>query len=109
MKQALTIVMLFTFLGGPFLAAQDSSPITKEAIQQRITELEAGRNQAIANVHAFGAAIQECTYWLQRLEDAEKTKSEKKDKKEKKEKKDKQDKKDKSTQGEPTKEGKNGN
>jgi hypothetical protein len=71
-------------LGGPLMAAQDPFPITKEALQQRISELEAGRNQAIANVHAFGAAIQECTYWLQRLEEAEKAKADKKDKKEKK-------------------------
>jgi hypothetical protein len=92
------MVALLVILGGSFLAAQDSLPITKEAIQQRITELETGRNQAIANVHAFGAAIQECTYWLQRLEDAEKAT------KDKEEKKDKKDKKEKSKQAEDNKE-----
>lgn len=67
----LAVLLAFVLLAQ---GAQDPAPksvVTKEALQERIASLEQARQQAIANVNALGGAIQECTYWLQRLEAAE--------------------------------------
>jgi len=53
------------------------SPITKPAIQQRLQYLQAGREQALANLNAFNGAIQECQYWLGQIDAAEKAAAEK--------------------------------
>ena len=38
--------------------------ITAQALELRLAELERGRTQALANLHAYDGAIQECQYWL---------------------------------------------
>lgn len=45
--------------------------IGKAELQERIAKLEVARDQAIANVNALSGAIQECTYWLERIENEE--------------------------------------
>lgn len=38
--------------------------VTQIDVEARLTELERGRAQALANLHAYDGAIQECQYWL---------------------------------------------
>ena len=76
-RTSITVVVLLACV---LLAqgAQDPAPapappftITKERLKERITELEAAREQAIANVNALTGAIQESQHWLAQLEAAE--------------------------------------
>ncbi len=67
-------LVLLLLLGGCLAAfAQNSkpSPITKEALEQRLAALKRDRTQAVANVNAYDGAIQECQFWLELLKDAE--------------------------------------
>ena len=41
--------------------------MTKEQIEARKAELQAGLEQLKANMHATNGAIQECNYWLSQL------------------------------------------
>ena len=42
--------------------------ITKEALEERLEQLQREREQLVANIHAYGGAIQECEYWLRQLD-----------------------------------------
>ena len=42
--------------------------MTKEALLQRKAELEAARQQHMANANAAAGAIQDCEYWIEQLE-----------------------------------------
>lgn len=59
--------------GAPLLAQQkpEKKGITKEALEQRLKQLQTGRIQAVANLNAFDGAIQECQHWLDELNAAE--------------------------------------
>ena len=68
-------------LGGCLtVSAQASKPplITREALLDRLEVLERDRAQVIANINAYDGAIQECKYWLEQLEIAEKEEKEEK-------------------------------
>jgi hypothetical protein len=41
--------------------------ITVTMLEQRLADLKAGKEQAVANVNAFEGAIQECQHWLDAL------------------------------------------
>ena len=41
--------------------------MTREQIEKRLAELEAQREQALANANALSGAIQDCRYWLEQL------------------------------------------
>lgn len=41
-----------------------TTAITVAALEARLAELEQGKAQALANLHAYEGAIQECRYWL---------------------------------------------
>jgi hypothetical protein len=49
-------------------AKTDKPAITRQMLEQRLAELKAGKEQAVANVNAFEGAIQECSHWLDLLE-----------------------------------------
>jgi hypothetical protein len=55
----------------PVVEKVEKSPITQEALEARLADLERGRVQAIANLNAYDGAIQECNYWLGQLKAAE--------------------------------------
>ena len=42
--------------------------ITLEQLQKRLEDLQAGRNQAEANMHAFDGAIAETKNWIKQLQ-----------------------------------------
>ena len=44
----------------------------KEQLAERLTTLQKQREQAIANANALNGAIQECQFWIAKLEEAEK-------------------------------------
>ena len=83
-KQTLAAVLAILLGGGAYLFAQEQvkpvpakpeikeHPVTKAKLQERLGGLEAGKSQAIANVQAYDGAIQECKYWIEELENAEK-------------------------------------
>jgi len=80
-KRALSITLLFLSLC--FLAYAQSTPkneggITKEVLQQRLVELQSGRDQAMANLNAYSGAIQECQHWIDYIEAASKQEQPKK-------------------------------
>lgn len=58
----------------PVVEKAEKSPITLEALEARLADLQRGKEQAIANVNAYGGAIQECNYWLEQLKAAEEAK-----------------------------------
>ena len=69
---------LLLVLGGCLtVSAQSSepSPITREALLDRLEALERDREQVIANINAYDGAIQECKYWIEQLENAEEEKA----------------------------------
>lgn len=73
------ILALLLVLGGCLtVSAQAGKPalITREALLDRLEVLERDRAQVIANINAYDGAIQECKYWLEQLELAEKEKKE---------------------------------
>lgn len=41
--------------------------MTKEALEARIKELEAQKEQAIATVNAIAGALQDCNFWLAKV------------------------------------------
>jgi hypothetical protein len=41
--------------------------VTKEAIERRVAELRGEREALIAQVNAFGGAIDDCLFWLAAL------------------------------------------
>lgn len=43
--------------------------VNREALEKRRDELKAELDQAIANVQALNGAIQDCNYWLARIEE----------------------------------------
>ena len=43
--------------------------MTEAEIKARIEALTASAKQMEVNLHAIGGAIQDCNYWLKRLED----------------------------------------
>lgn len=45
--------------------------MTKEEIEARIVELKKLHADAIANANAIGGAIQDCEFWLRRIETKE--------------------------------------
>ena len=68
-------------LSGSLLFAQDKPTpkkipvaVTQEKLQQRIEELKAQREQAIANANAYAGAIQECEYWITQIKTLEEEK-----------------------------------
>lgn len=71
--QRIALVLLLLLGGCLAVFAQNSkpSPITKEALEQRLAALQRDRTQAVANVNAYDGAIQECRFWLELLKDAE--------------------------------------
>lgn len=85
MKRIWQSLLLGVLLSGAILAAQTAPPVqvvkpaapagvTKEKLQARLTELQKGRDQAMANVNAYDGAIQECQYWISQVEESEKGK-----------------------------------
>jgi hypothetical protein len=71
MKLPVILLLAFTALAlcqepsaGPSKSPDASALITQSVIEERLAELEKGRTQAAANLHAFDGAIQECQYWL---------------------------------------------
>lgn len=44
--------------------------ITVEQLKQRLSELEAQKQQAVAKVHCIDGAMQDCEYWLAEVEKA---------------------------------------
>jgi hypothetical protein len=70
------IVMAICILAAACLApAQDKkpeTPITRAMLDQRLGQLKAAREQALANLNAYDGAIQECNYWISQIEAAEK-------------------------------------
>jgi len=74
MRRFIVLLVICLLIVGAGLAQKESKPpITKEALQQRLGQLQQAREQAIANVNALNGAIQECTYWIDQIEMAEKT------------------------------------
>ena len=70
---------LLLVLGGCLtVSAQASKPplIDREALLDRLEVLQRDRAQVIANINAYDGAIQECKYWLEQLELAEKKEEE---------------------------------
>ena len=73
------IYMAVLLLGGCLaVSAQTAQPakpdkpvITRQMLEQRLAELNAGKEQAVANVNAYEGAIQECSHWLEMLEPQE--------------------------------------
>ena len=53
---------------GAWVTSTDKPAITRQMLEQRLAELKAGKEQAVANVNAFEGAIQECSHWLDLLE-----------------------------------------
>jgi len=53
------------------------SPITREALEQRLAQLKAQYDQFIANANATQGAIQDCQYWLETIKAAEKKQDDK--------------------------------
>jgi len=45
--------------------------VTKEAIEQRLAELQAQFDQMQIQAHAIGGAMQDCKYWITALEQAD--------------------------------------
>lgn len=43
---------------------KDIPAITQATVEARLSELDRGRAQALANLNAYDGAIQECQYWL---------------------------------------------
>ena len=73
MKRFIVLLVICLLIVGAGLAQKESKPpITKEVLQQRLGQLQQAREQAIANVNALNGAIQECTYWIDQIEAAEK-------------------------------------
>jgi hypothetical protein len=59
----------------PSTTAPNSEPaVTRAQLEQRLIDLKAGKEQAVANVNAFEGAIQECSHWLDILNAAEQSK-----------------------------------
>ena len=54
-------------------SSENNSPaaITKEALEERLVELQQQREQAIANVNAISGALQECQHWIAWLKEKE--------------------------------------
>ncbi len=80
-------LLLVALLATAVLVRADGAPpgpVTKEALRQRIAELDKMREQAIANVNAISGAIQECEHWMAVIEEREKAQKEKPGKEEKK-------------------------
>lgn len=50
--------------------------IDREALTERMSQLEKDRDQTIARLQAIVGAIQDCAYWLAQLDKSESTKSE---------------------------------
>jgi hypothetical protein len=49
--------------------AEAPAPVVKvEELQKHLGELENAREQALANLHAIDGAIQECKYWIKRVQ-----------------------------------------
>ena len=55
----------------PAPAAKPEPVVTRAQLEQRLVDLKAGKEQAIANVNAFEGAIQECSRWLDVLKAAD--------------------------------------
>jgi hypothetical protein len=58
----------------PALPAPATKPepvVTRAQLEQRLADLKAGKEQAVANVNAFEGAIQECQHWLDAVNAAE--------------------------------------
>lgn len=53
--------------------------ITKEALEQRLAQLQKGRDEILVELHATSGAIQEVEFWLATLETLEKKDEEVKD------------------------------
>uniref|UniRef100_A0A6M3IEM1 Uncharacterized protein n=1 Tax=viral metagenome TaxID=1070528 RepID=A0A6M3IEM1_9ZZZZ len=45
--------------------------ITREAIEARLADLRAQREQLVGNLNAFNGAIQDCEFWLAEVDKAE--------------------------------------
>lgn len=43
-------------------------PITREAVEKRLASLDQSRLQLMADLNATNGAIQDCKYWLERLD-----------------------------------------
>ena len=55
----------------PALPAKSESVVTRAQLEQRLVDLKAAKEQAIANVNAFEGAIQECQRWIDQLQAAD--------------------------------------
>jgi peptidoglycan hydrolase CwlO-like protein len=80
MKPLIALLLAACFLVGAACAQTKNGPatpaVTREQLEKRLAELHAGREQALANVHAFDGAIQECQHWIDELKvEAAKSKS----------------------------------
>jgi CHASE1-domain containing sensor protein len=66
----LLVILLLTLAG--FGLAQKNEPakpvITVEKLQKRLSDLEAAKIQALANLNAINGAIEDCKYWIGELE-----------------------------------------
>lgn len=78
MKHRVSLALLLVLGGCLTVSAQAGKPplIDREALLDRLEVLERDRAQVIANINAYDGAIQECKYWLEQLELAEKEEKE---------------------------------
>ncbi len=80
-RARIVIFILVLILGAIVLrSAQQANPpggITRQAMEARLKDLEAGRDHALADYQAYVGAIQECKYWMGQLDAAEQAKTKK--------------------------------
>ena len=56
------------------LRRHSAMELTRKAVEDRIAELNAQKDQYINNANACAGAIQDCSYWLHMIDEAEKAK-----------------------------------
>jgi peptidoglycan hydrolase CwlO-like protein len=64
---AVTAMVTQVLLLGQTAPPSAPAVLTKEAVQQRLTELKKQKEQVLADVNALSGAIQDCEYWLEEL------------------------------------------
>ena len=74
LKRTATLFFATLVLGGCFqVSAQDisPSPVTKQALEKHLTELQEAQRRALAEYQALSGAVQECKYWIGEIDKAE--------------------------------------
>jgi hypothetical protein len=81
MKKSLSaLVLLLSLLfayGQESPKESEKQTINIESLRDRLETLKKGREQAIADVNAYGGAIQECEYWIKYLQENKENKGQK--------------------------------